>query len=45
MGSPLGPSLANTFLADHEQHWLDIDHYIIDGMLMMYFSFSNHLIT
>ena len=23
MGSPLGPSLANAFLAHHEQNWLD----------------------
>ena len=23
MGSPLGPSLANTFSAYHEQNWLD----------------------
>ena len=22
MGTPLGPSLANVFLAHHEQHWL-----------------------
>ena len=50
MGSPLGPSLANAFLAHHEQNWLDnctlnIDHHIIDRMLMIYLYFSNHLIT
>ena len=37
----LGLSLANAFLAYHEQSWSDrcsldyIDHYIIDGMLMI----------
>ena len=43
MGSPLRPSLTNSFLAYYEQNWLDrwnIDHYIIDVMLMIYSYFS-----
>ena len=50
MGSPLRLSLVNAFLAHHEQNWLDrwpleLDHHIIDDMLMIYLYFSNHLIT
>ena len=51
MGSPLGPSQANAFFAYHEQNWIDggpleyVNHYIINGMLMIYLYFSNHLIT
>ena len=34
MGSPLRSSLANAFLAHHEQNWLDscLLDYTIDGM-------------
>ena len=46
MGSPLGPSLANAFLAHHENISLwNIAHHIIDGMVMIYLYFSNHLIA
>ena len=48
--SPLGLSLANAFLAHHEQNWLDsclLEYRPLyyDGMLIIYFYFSNHLIT
>ena len=38
MGSPLGPSLANAFLAQHGQNWLESckTGYHIDGMLMIF---------
>ena len=38
IGSPLGPSLANAFLAQHKQNWLDSCKigYDIGGMLMIY---------
>ena len=38
IGSPLGPSLANAFLAQHKQNWLDSCKigYHIGGMLMIY---------
>ena len=38
IGSPLGPSLANVFLAQHKQNWLDSCKigYHIGGMLMIY---------
>ena len=38
MRSPLGPSLANAFLAQHEQNWLESckTGYHIDGMLMIF---------
>ena len=47
MGSPLGPSLANAFLAHLEQNWLDSCplYSIINGMLMIHLYFPNHLIT
>ena len=50
MGYPLQPSLAHAFLTHHEQNCQDswpwnIDLHIIDGMLMIYLSFLNHLIT
>ena len=50
MGSPLSPSLTNAVLVHQEQNWLgsfplELDHHIIDDMLMMYLYFLNHLIT
>ena len=38
IGSPLGPSLANAFLAQHKQNWLDSCKigYHTGGMLMIY---------
>ena len=38
IGSPLGPSIANVFLAQHKQNWLDSCKigYHIGGMLMIY---------
>ena len=46
MESPLGPSLANAFLAHHDQYWLDscpLEYrpYIIDGTLMIYLLFKS----
>ena len=50
MGYSLQPSLAHAFLTHHEQNCQDswpwnIDLHIIDGMLMIYLYFLNHLIT
>ena len=49
MGSPLGPSLGNRFLAYLEQNILDalwnIDNYISQNMLKILLFFLNHLIT
>ena len=51
MGSPLGPSLANKFLADHKQNWLD--RYLLEygslyyrryvGDIFVLFKSSDHL--
>ena len=51
MGSPLGPSLANKFLAHHEQNWLD--RYLLEygslyyrryvGDIFVLFKSSDHL--
>ena len=44
MGSPLGPSLANTFLALYEQIWL-LSLYIIKDMWMIYLFYFDLLTT
>ena len=47
MGSLLGPSLANAFLAHHEQNWLDrcpLEYrplYYIDGLLIIFVLFKS----
>ena len=48
MGSPLEPSLANAFLAHHEQNWLGSCHLLyyrryIDDIFVLFKS-SDHLI-
>ena len=49
MGSPLEPSLANFGLNMNKisqiAALLNIDHHFIDGILMIYLYFSNHLVT
>ena len=50
MGSPLGPSLASAFLGTMNKIGQivairNINHCVIDGILMIYLYFLNHLIT